>query len=82
VVETVTLVSGNNNQGFGTLLVGDANNDNRVNISDFTILAATFGKSLGMPGYDARADLNGDNNVNISDFTLLASNFGKVGQNP
>ncbi len=59
---------------------GDASDDNVINITDFSILAATFGKSSGVSGYDARADFNGDNAVNITDFSLLAANFGQVGE--
>jgi hypothetical protein len=61
------------------LQVGDANNDNTVGISDFTILQATYGKSLGNTGYDQRADFDGNNTVGISDFTLLKNSFGLAG---
>ncbi len=64
---------------FGTLRAGDANNDNKVTIVDFSMLATTFGKSAGGVGYDDRADFNGDGKVNIVDFSLLASNFGTTG---
>ena len=64
---------------FGTLSEGDANNDNRVTILDFSILATTFGKSAGDVGYDDRADFNGDNRVTILDFSLLATHFGQQG---
>jgi len=61
------------------LQAGDANNDDRVNITDFSILAATFGRVSGAPGFDVRADFNDDSVVNISDFSLLASSFGQTG---
>ncbi len=61
-----------------TLRAGDANNSNQVNITDYSILAASYGKSSGTAGYDARADFNGDNTVNITDYSLLAANFGQV----
>src|SRR5207253_2229108 len=63
----------------GTLRAGDANNDNCVSSIDFTILKASFGKALGQPGYDARADFNGDDTVSSGDFTLLKGNFGLCG---
>jgi len=62
-----------------TLRAGDASNDNRVNITDFSIVSATYGKSSGTAGYDARADFNGDNTVNISDYSLLTASFGQIG---
>lgn len=58
----------------GTLASGDVNNDNVVNIGDFSLLAASFGTTSGGP-----ADMNADGAVNISDFSLLAANFGAAG---
>ncbi|MFL5732327.1 MAG: dockerin type I domain-containing protein [Chloroflexia bacterium] len=66
----------------GQQAAGDANNDNVVNATDFTILKATFGKSIGDPGYDDRADFTGDRVVNASDFALLRINFGSAGAPP
>jgi hypothetical protein len=57
---------------------GDANNNNVINILDFSTLAATFAKCEGDQAYDARADFNGDECVTILDFSLLASNFGQA----
>jgi hypothetical protein len=66
----------------GLQKAGDCNSDNRINITDFNIVKATFGKTSGDPGYDSRADFNGDNRVNITDFNLLKSNFGLGGSGP
>lgn len=81
IVRTASLSSGTTNLDFGSLKYGDANNDNIVNINDFAILAATFGKTSGMAGYDGRADFNGDSAITILDFSQLAANFGQTGQN-
>ena len=59
--------------------VGDANNDNAVNVMDYNIMNATMGRSLGDPNYDSRADFNGDNVVNSTDFTLIRANMGASG---
>jgi RHS repeat-associated protein len=67
------------NVEMGTLQVGDANTDNLVDIADFGIVRASFGKSLGDTGYDGRADFNGDNTVDIVDFSLMRGNFGGFG---
>lgn len=75
------LVSGTNNINFGTLLEGDANDDNYVTVLDFSVLSASFSKCQGTAGFDSRADFNVDSCITILDFSLLASNFGKVGQN-
>jgi hypothetical protein len=64
------------------LLTGDADNNDIVNVTDFSILKSTFGKSAGDPGYDDRADFTGDTTVNIADFSLQKNNFGQVGSPP
>ena len=51
---TLTITGSSNNVEIGLLRTGDSNNTNVVNTTDFTILKATFGKSLGQTGYDAR----------------------------
>lgn len=63
----------------GLMRAGDANNDNRINGQDFTILKSTFGQACGNPGYDDRADFTGDCRVNGQDFNLLKLNFGSAG---
>ena len=66
----------------GCLRAGDANNDNRVNASDYNIFRASSGKGIGDPGYDARADFTNNNVVDISDFNLLRTNYGLSGAPP
>lgn len=60
-------------------LGGDANNDNVVNVRDFTTLRASFPKPAGDPAYDARADFNANSVVNIQDFLILRANLSVVG---
>ncbi|GEM_PF-1080689 len=67
------------NASLFALRAGDADDNNLVNITDFSLLATTFGKLNTDVGYDPRADFNGDNVVNITDFSLLATNFGQSG---
>jgi DNA-binding beta-propeller fold protein YncE len=55
-------------------LLGDANLDGVVNGSDFSILAANFGK--GVTNWDQGNFLYGSS-VNGSDFSALAANFGQ-----
>lgn len=77
---TLTIISGTNIHTTAMLREGDADDNNGVVLPDFSLLAASFGKSQGQAGYDARADFNGDNVVNLIDFSLLASNFGTAGE--
>jgi hypothetical protein len=69
----VTLVAGTNAVGLGTLREGDANNNDFVNITDFSILASVFMTS------NAQADFNQDGIVNIGDFVLLRENYFVLG---
>jgi len=80
LARNVVVVPGSNPVfDFGLLSVGDVNNDDAVDLLDFSSLRATFGKCAGDPGYDARADLNGDGCIDLLDFSLLRTNFGKIG---
>jgi hypothetical protein len=78
VKRNVTLTTGSNVVNIGTLLEGNANNNDRVNILDFGILATSYGKSKGTPGYNAMADFDRNDIVNIFDFGLLATNYLKM----
>jgi hypothetical protein len=70
------------NVEMGLMRAGDALDNNVVDVTDFSILRSTFGKSVGQSGYDDRADFNGDEAVNATDFSLLRSNFGTSGAPP
>ena len=69
-------------QEMGLQRAGDVNDSNLVDITDFSLLRATFGKACGDPGYDGRADFTGDCLVDITDFTLQRGNFGQAGPSP
>jgi hypothetical protein len=57
---------------------GDISGDNKVNLTDYSLLKANFSKSTtstsGITG-----DLNGDNKVNLSDYNLLRVNYNRTG---
>jgi serine protease len=58
---------------------GDVNGDNRVNLSDFSLLSAAFRSRPGDSHWNPNADLNGDGTVNLTDFSILSSNFRRTG---
>jgi hypothetical protein len=79
----VTLAPGAaNSVEMGMLRVGDANDDNLINVFDFSIMKPTFGRSQGEPSYDDRADFTGEHLVNVMDFSYLKQNFGSGGAPP
>ncbi|MEM7801819.1 MAG: immunoglobulin-like domain-containing protein, partial [Chloroflexota bacterium] len=78
-VVAVNLVAGTNSKDFGLLLAGDSNDDNVVDLLDFSILSNTFNLGEGDPGYVEGADFNGDGTVTLTDFSLLSLNFNRLG---
>ena len=77
--ENVTLVSGLNSVNMCTLLEGDADDNDLVDISDFSMLAACFFKPLDSQPFCPNTDFNEDGIVDVSDFSLLNSNFFEEG---
>jgi len=73
------LAEGDNGFSFGVFREGDADDNNLVNILDFSLLATSFGKAAADVGFNATTDFNEDDIVNINDFSLLATNFGQEG---
>ena len=65
------------------LPAGDANGDNSVDSSDFSVLIGCFNTSgsVAGSGYDATADFNFDGSVDSSDFALLIGQFNNMGAN-
>ena len=78
--EDVVIDSATTNVNFGTLLEGDCDGNDVININDFGILADAYGSVPASGNWDDRADLNGDSAVNIYDFGLLADNYGLSGE--
>ncbi|MGB7342243.1 MAG: hypothetical protein WBC91_25320 [Phototrophicaceae bacterium] len=82
VVVPIDLTIGSNTINVGTLMGGDADNDNRITLQDFSILTSSFNLGQSDEGYDDRADFNEDNLVTLADFSLLTSNFNVAGEEP
>jgi hypothetical protein len=72
---TLTLTGGNVSQEMGAQKGGDANNDNFVRATDFTVLKATYGTG----GTDLPADFDNTGIVGVGDFNILKINFGLGG---
>jgi hypothetical protein len=65
-----------------TLLGGDANDTDIINILDLSLMGARFSISCGDPRWDDRADINDDCTVNILDLSVAGGNFLKTSPVP
>ncbi len=79
-VITVTVQDTLTSADMGLLREGDAVNDNRINIFDFSRLASRYGYCATATNYLATADFNQDGCINEADIALLQSNFGQIGE--
>lgn len=59
----------------GTLLEGDANQDNIVNLDDYAILSNCWLALQSQPEYDIKADFDRTGLINTADLSLLATNW-------
>jgi hypothetical protein len=53
----------------------DINKDGIVDYKDLAVLAASYGKSVGEPGFNPEADLNGDGLIDYKDLAILAFRY-------
>jgi hypothetical protein len=60
-----------------SLLLGDINENGCIDIADYVILSANFGKSVNDQSADPRADVNGDGSINILDYSYIFEGFGE-----
>jgi len=61
---------------------GDCDDNNVVDLVDFSGLANAFGTMLGEPLFNPACDFDGDDAVSLVDFSILVSNFGQTGAPP
>lgn len=58
------------------LCAGDVDGDGGTALSDLAALLASYGLSLGDPGYNANADFDSNNTVDLGDLAFLLSDYG------
>lgn len=58
-----------------TLLPGDANLDNAVNIADFSIFSTNYPTASG--ALFTQGDFNGTGSISFSDFSILSANYNR-----
>jgi hypothetical protein len=62
---------------FGTLLEGDVDDNNKIDLFDYSLIKASKDKCQGDDGYIANADLNADTCVNTDDYNLFKANLNR-----
>ena len=75
----VDLTNGDFNNFNVVLPAGDANNDNRVNISDLLALIRVYNTPASGGGFTDSTDFNCDGQNDIADLLLLIANYNTVG---
>ena len=63
----------------GSLINGDAVDNNVVDLSDYTVVLIAFNALPSSSNWNPRADLNGDATVDLTDYTIIVTNFNQVG---
>ena len=78
---TVDATSGDVSGVTALLRAGDANNDNRIDPTDFSVFVSAYDSDINIPGtgYDPTCDFNGDGFVDATDFTLFVGNYNRIG---
>ncbi|MCE9558665.1 MAG: hypothetical protein K8R88_06910 [Armatimonadetes bacterium] len=61
---------------------GDCNNDNTVDLTDYTIVVTAFNAVPGAGNWNPDADLNEDGIVDLTDYTIVVTNFNAIGNRP
>jgi hypothetical protein len=61
------------NANFTVDLVPDINLDGVINCTDWNIVRAALGTSVGQPGFVPRADVNGSGTIDDRDVSYVAS---------
>ncbi len=79
VKEMVIGASSPQTESAGTLLEGDSDLNNAVNMSDFGVWKNALGSAPGDASYNAGANFDNNLAVNMTDFGLMKSNLGLLG---
>ena len=78
-IKNITVGEADVDLGEITLVAGDVNEDDKINIADMGVFRAEFGKTGSAIG-NAFTDVNGDGKVNIQDMGTFRQNFGKTAE--
>ena len=77
---SLDLTSSDSSGVYLTLLAGDANNDNVVDVADLLLVINHYNKKPGNSGYLDATDLNGDDICDVADLLLVIDSYNKMGE--
>jgi subtilisin family serine protease len=58
-------------------ILGDANGDGSVNITDLSLLELAYGSTSTSANWNLACDFNRDNKIDVTDLFILGKNYGK-----
>lgn len=67
----------NNSRYFNLSILGDVDNNGKVDLSDLVTVALAYGLKLGDPQWNPEADINKDGEVNLQDLVIVAIAYGR-----
>ncbi len=79
-IDNVELLGGVNTIAPVSIIPGDVNGDNQINIVDVSSLSSGFGLQEGDIYFNPSFDFNCDGYVNVVDVSVLSAGFGLVGE--
>ena len=62
-----------------SLINGDVNGDNNINLADLNAVSRAWRATPGSPNWNPYADLNSDGTVNLADWNIVSKNWRKIG---
>jgi hypothetical protein len=63
---------------YGQSVVGDVNNDGKVNCADLLLVAKALGSTHTSSRWNLSYDLNNDGKINLQDLCIVSQNLGKT----
>lgn len=77
VTDSLGNTAASNQVSVAALIVGDLNNDGKVDMQDIGIAAKAFGSGPDDFRWNPNADINGDGKIDLKDIGLIARYFGQ-----
>ena len=64
---------------FEVILLGDVNDDGKVDITDIAMVIAAYGSTPGSPRWDPKLDLDDSLSIDVTDVSIVIAQYGNTG---